>query len=155
MGPSLYLHYHHQTAIWKSAIQFIWIFWFLAQFDFILISQPVKIEKMGWFLNILLYYNQRSYNINKHYYCILNSQCSKIFNFPQKDPVPKGSNFLLPDTYYTSVNVSQLASHIAWPSTILQNDNITISWDFFSGWQHQQPCRDTLVLSSWNNLMIS
>ena len=27
--------------------------------------------------------------------------------------------------------------------------------EIFSGWQHQQPCRDTLVLSAWKNLMIS
>ena len=26
--------------------------------------------------------------------------------------------------------------------------------EIFSGWHHQQPCRDTLVLSAWKNLMI-
>ena len=56
---------------------------------------------------------------------------------------------LLPNICIIFFNQTKyISGHIAWPFTILQNDNITISW-YFSGWQHQQPCQDILMLSAW------
>ena len=43
----------------------------------------------------------------------------------------------------------KVMTYVAWPFTILYKMIILQYHEIFSGWQHHQPCRDTLVLSVW------